>query len=86
LSGEEHVLSANGAKREYVDFETVTLEKLLNILRNQDMESDELFDMCDVNNDGGVSITELRQTVSRFDPDLLIKEKACIKKFFGTYD
>ena len=79
-------MSANGAKQEYVDFETVTLEKLLNILRNQDVEADELFEMCDTNKDGGISIKELRTTIDRFEPDLLLKEKACIKKFFSTYD
>ena len=50
------------------------------------MDPQELFDSCDTDNSGDISLDELRVIIERLNDNMQIKEKAVIKSFFKQYD
>ena len=74
LSGELHTISKNGAKTPYVTYETVALERFITLLRNHQTTTSELFNSCDTDDSGTISLGELRDTILQLNPDMLIKE------------
>lgn len=47
----------------YVPFDHKAMFKLIKILRERDMTTDELYLMCDVNDDGDINIRELEKVL-----------------------
>lgn len=47
----------------YVPFDHKAMFKLIKILRERDMTIDELYLMCDVNDDGDINIRELEKVL-----------------------
>ena len=50
------------------------------------MTVDELFSMCDTDGSGFISASELKSTVSKIQPTILIKEKRGIEGYFAQFD
>ena len=50
------------------------------------MTVDELFSMCDTDGSGFISASELKSTVSKIQPTILIKEKRGIEGYFTQFD
>ena len=52
----------------------------------KNMTVDELFSMCDTDGSGFISASELKSTVSKIQPTILIKEKRGIEGYFSQFD
>lgn len=55
-------------------------------MTEKNMTVDELFSMCDTDGSGFISASELKTTVSKIQPTLLIKEKRGIEGYFSQFD
>lgn len=55
-------------------------------MTEKNMTVDELFSICDTDGSGFISASELKTTVSKIQPTLLIKEKRGIEGYFSQFD
>lgn len=55
-------------------------------MTEKNMTVDELFSMCDTDGSGFISASELKTSVSKIQPTLLIKEKRGIEGYFSQFD
>ena len=56
------------------------------MMLEKNMTVDELFSMCDTDGSGFISASELKSTVSKIHPTILIKEKRGIEGYFAQFD
>jgi Ca2+-binding EF-hand superfamily protein len=78
--GEKHV--ATDGSDYYVTFEHRSMFKLLTILKDRNTSYDELFRMCDVNDDKDVNIKELEAVLTGFSAEFYQKDCQAIHNFF----
>ena len=70
LNGEDHFISEKGSKAPYVSYETVALERLTEILRGTKTDPMSLFDSCDKDGSGDISIDELKELIQRLNDNM----------------
>lgn len=79
-SGENHV-DPNGAAT-YTSFEHRCIFKLLNILKQKNIDKDEFYRSCDVDNDKEVNLKELENVLTGLTPEFYQKDTQVIMNFF----
>jgi len=78
-SGEKHI-NPNGGDH-YVPFDQRAMFKLIEILQKRDMTYDELYLMCDINDDDDVSINELTNVLESMSDEFYTKDCQAIHNF-----
>ena len=71
---ENHFVGPKAGGKGYVKYEAVVMEKFLEILQSTGIDSDELFDSCDVDNSGSISTEELKNFMLGIKKTMLLKE------------
>jgi len=66
----------------YVPFAQRAMFKLLEILADRGISSEELYRSCDVNGDGDVNIRELESVLTGFSAEFYQKDTQAIHQFF----
>ena len=87
LSGEKHFVGPGPGGRGYVKFETLALEKLVDLLKSRNnMTPAELFSACDVDKSGQITLQELKDMIRQLKESLMEKDLIGIEKFFAMMD
>ena len=86
VGAEKHFISDRGDNVPYVRYETVVMERFTELLKRSNTKEAELFNSCDQDQSGTISIDELTQTICELNPDMKNKEKAVIKQYFQILD
>lgn len=63
LAGERHFLVNKGSKEPYHPLQNKVLESLIELMSEKDITADELFSLCDSDDSGFVSPSELKATL-----------------------
>ena len=82
LAGERHFVGPKPGGKGYVKYETLVLERMCDVLQSANVESDELFASCDIDNSGSISSEELKQAILNIKKTMQLKEAEAIKKYF----
>ena len=86
LCGEHHLVGPGPSGKGYVNFETLALEKLVDLLESRNMAPAELFSFVDVDKSGQISLTELKESIRSLKESLMEKDLQGIGKFFAMMD
>lgn len=82
LDQEKHFLGkSGGVKRKYQD---EVMEKVINILNQKNMDAQDLFNACDSDSSGEVSVDELVKVLQQIKPSLMLKDIECVHRYFDV--
>ena len=59
---------------------------MIDVLGSAQIDSDELFNSCDLDNSGTISTEELKQCMLGIKKTMQLKELEAIKKYFDYFD
>lgn len=86
LAGEKHFVSQGRQSKPYASMQNKALEVLTDMMKIKDMSSDDLFNVIDLDGSGWISPEELKETLLKVEPSLLIKEAKGIETYFDQFD
>lgn len=86
MCGEKHFVGGGPNGKGYVKHETLVLERLTDILESRDMDPAELYNACDEDRSGQLSLQELRKMIRTLKADINEKDLQGIEKFFALMD